>query len=58
MEVKARCVDILGADVAKMRASMGFIGRFVLGEARVAVNAKERAANRARIGHEMLADFF
>jgi len=45
------------SDLSKIRASMGFIGCFVLGYARVVVNVKERAANKPSLGREMLADF-
>ncbi len=56
VEVEARGVGVLARLVAELDAGVGLVGALVLGEAHVAVDAEERAADRPRIGVEVGAD--
>ena len=51
-------MNVFADAVAKMRRRVGFVRRFIFCEARVAINAKHRTAIRARVGVELLANFF
>ena len=56
VQVEAGRVGLLGPLVAEVDARLRLVRRLVLGEARVAVDAEQRAALAPRVGHQVRAD--
>src|SRR5207342_1498910 len=56
VDVEGGRIDFAETLVIQARARVGLVGRLVVGEARVAMDAEQRAADRAGIGAVLRAD--
>ena len=57
VQVEAGGVHVVaGGHVAEVDAGVGLVGRLVLGEPRVALDAEQRPAQRSGVGGEVAAD--